>query len=120
MYRELRTERLLLRPLGGRQIGAVSVALDETRTEGELGWIFDRRWQKQGYAREAASAVSDFAVRELKLKKLIAQCDSRNLDSFRLMQRIGLVPEENLGERIYPKTGERAGEITCSRKFTPK
>lgn len=44
MYAELRTERLLLRPLGGRQIGAVSVALDETRTEGELGWIFDRRW----------------------------------------------------------------------------
>lgn len=54
MYRELRTERLLLRSLGGRQIGAVSVALDETRTE---------------------------------------------------------------GERIYPKTGERAGEITCSRTF---
>lgn len=40
--------------LGGRQIGAVSVALDETRRE---------------------------------------------------------------GERIYPKTGERAGEITCSRTF---
>lgn len=49
IYWELKTERLLLRPLG-----AVSVALDETRRE---------------------------------------------------------------GERIYPKTGERAGEITCSRTF---
>ena len=113
MYAELRTERLLLRPLGGRQIGAVSVALDKTRREGELGWIFDSRWQKRGYALEAASAVRDFAIRELKVKKLIAQCDCRNSDSFRLMQRIGMIPEESVGTRIYPKTGERAGEFTC-------
>lgn len=62
--------------------------------------------------------MRDFAIRELKVKKLIAQCDCRNLDSFRLMQRLGLIPEEAVGTRIYPKTGERAGEFTCSLMIT--
>lgn len=62
--------------------------------------------------------MRDLAIRELKVKKLIAQCDYRNLDSFRLMQRLGLIPEEAVGTRIYPKTGERAGEFTCSLTIT--
>ena len=41
----------------GRQIGAVSVALNGERTEGEMGWIINKNYWKMGIAYEAACAV---------------------------------------------------------------
>ena len=101
--------------LGGRQIGAVSVSLNNSRDIGELGWIINKRYWKMGYAYEAAQAVYDFAVRELKVEKLIAFCDARNLSSRGLMEKLGLRLESGDGERIYVKSGERARELTYSK-----
>ena len=50
--------------LDGEVIGAVSVALSEDRTEGEMGWILNRRYWGKGYTTEAALAVRNFAIRE--------------------------------------------------------
>lgn len=98
--------------LNGLHIGAVSIYLDETRENGELGWILNRKYQKMGYASEAARAVKDFALDVLSLKKLIAQCDYRNAPSYRLMEKIGLKLENNNGERYYSKRSETARELT--------
>ena len=51
--------------LDGVQFGAVGLYLNDSRTEGELGWILDRRYQGKGYALEGAKAVVDFAFREI-------------------------------------------------------
>lgn len=104
--------------LEAQLIGAVSVYLDETGSEGELGWILNKRYQKQGYAAEAALAVKEFAEKELGVVKLTAHCDARNHDSYRLMEKIGLHLESDNGSRTYPKSGETAREITCSCLFT--
>ncbi len=98
--------------LEGRQIGAVSVALNETRTEGEMGWIINKRYWHKGYAYEAACAVRDFALNTLKLPRIIAQCDYRNENSYRLMEKLGFILEDGKGTRTYPKTGETARELT--------
>lgn len=58
--------------LDGTVIGGVSVALTEDRTTAELGWIINRRYWKRGYATEAALAARDFALRELKLRRLFS------------------------------------------------
>ncbi len=100
--------------LGGAQIGAVSVALNEERTEGELAWIIDKRYWKKGYAAEAALALKDFAVSTLKLSKLTANCDYRNSGSYRLMEKIGLRLESDSGTRTYPRSGETVRELTYS------
>lgn len=100
--------------LDGRQIGAVSVALDESRQVGELGWIVHKDWQKQGYALEAAQAVRDFAVEQLKVKKLMATCDARNGPSYRLMEKLGLRREPGVTARQYYKRDEAAEELTYS------
>lgn len=98
----------------GRHIGAVSVAMNEARTEGEMGWIVNKKYWRQGLTYEAAVAVRDFALNVLKLTRLVAQCDTRNEASFRLMQKLGFILEVDKGIRTYPKTGEIACEYTCA------
>lgn len=100
--------------LNGVQIGAVSIYLDDNKEEGELGWVLNNKYQKMGYALEAAHAVKDFALNNLRLKKLIAKCDYRNVSSYRLMERIGLKLESDNGTRFYPKRNEVQKELTYS------
>lgn len=97
--------------LRGEQIGAVSIALDEQRKVGELGWIVNKRYWKTGVATEAALAVKEFALHTLGLHKLIANCDARNTNSYRLMQRLGMALESDSGQRYYEHSGETAQEL---------
>lgn len=100
--------------LNGKQIGAVSVYLDEQRTQGEIGWILKKEYWRQGYAAEAAMAVKDFAINELNVSKLVAHCDYRNAASYHVMEKIGLSLESDSGTRQYPKTLETAKELMYS------
>ena len=100
--------------LADNHIGGVSVSLDESRQIGELGWIIHKAYQCSGYATEAAIAVLDFAVNNLKVKKIIAHCDYRNEASIRVMQKIGLVLESTDGKRRYKDTEQDIQELMYS------
>ena len=74
--------------LDGKHIGAVSLS----RVDGdvyELGWILAKECQGNGYATEAARALVDLA-KSLGAKKLIAHCDTRNIASCRVMEKLGM------------------------------
>lgn len=98
--------------LDGIQIGEVFIYLSDDRTEGEIGWILDRRYWGRSYALEAAGAVRDFAFRELDLRRLTAQCDTRNGPSQRLMEKLGMTLLDDSGTRTYRKRDETAPELT--------
>lgn len=100
--------------LNNEQIGAISITLNEEKNVGEFGWIINKQYWKKGYATEAALAIKDFAIKELKVSKLIATCDSRNSNSYKLMEKIGLGLESDNGIRTYPKNGETAKELMYS------
>lgn len=100
--------------LDGKVIGDISILMNENRTEGELGWILDKSYWKQGYALEAALAMKEFAFKELNIPKLTACCDYRNKASYQLMEKIGLRLESDTGTRTYPKNGETAKELKYS------
>lgn len=74
----------------GEILGAVSIHLSEDLKEGEMGWISHKEYWGCGYITEAAKALMEFAIIELKVKKIIAHCDSRNIGSIRVMEKIGL------------------------------
>lgn len=74
----------------GIHIGAVSVYLSAEGTEGELGWILDRRHWRHDYATEAAEAVRDFATGALGVRRLVAHCDAENFASRRVMEKLGM------------------------------
>lgn len=104
--------------LAGRQIGAVSLYLEEEEPAGELGWILQKRYWRQGFATEAALAVREFA-RGLGLSRLTAHCDARNIASRRVMEKIGMMLEDDSGTRVYPNTGETARELLFGIALQP-
>jgi len=97
-------------------IGAVSIRLNEDKTEGEMGWIINKKYWGKGFATEAALAVKSFAVEQLKVKKLVAYCDCRNLQSARVMEKIGL-SFESKGQRRYSDERSLAFEYKYSCEF---
>ncbi len=56
----------------------------------ELGYRFVRRVWGRGVATEVAAAALDYGFRHLKLDRIVAVTDPRNLASQRVLQKIGL------------------------------
>ncbi len=104
--------------LDGLQIGAVSICLDETGTQGEIGWILNKKHWNKGYVTEAAEAIVDFARNDLKLEKIIAQCDWRNTPSAKVMEKLGMTLVDSNGQRTYAKRDETARELTYILELT--
>lgn len=99
--------------LGSRHIGSVSLTLDDARTEAELAWILHRDYWHNGYASEAATALRDFGLHELGLRRIFATCDARNAASAHVMERIGMVLEDGRGVRCNRcEPGVSARELT--------
>lgn len=88
-----------------KHIGVVSVRLNEDRTEGEFGWVINKKYWGQGFAKEAALAVKSFAVNQLRVKRLVATCDSRNISSAHVMEKIGLSFESEYERKYFDERG---------------
>jgi RimJ/RimL family protein N-acetyltransferase len=71
-------------------IGVVSLRINAAHRYGHLGGWVAADCRNQGYAAEAASAVMDYGFAELGLYRVGSQCFSRNLESARVMEKIGL------------------------------
>lgn len=74
-----------------KHIGAISLYLDESRTTGELGWIIHRDYWKRGIATEAAKALLTYSEDVLGVHHFIAHCDSENVASYRVMEKLGMM-----------------------------
>lgn len=70
----------------------------------ELGYVFNRTYQGQGYATESAKALLDYAFDELGARRIIAMCSPKNTASWRLLERLEFRREGLLLENIYFKT----------------
>jgi RimJ/RimL family protein N-acetyltransferase len=59
------------------------------RSEIELGWTFERAAWGNGFATEAALAARDWALREVRPRRLISLIHPENARSMRVAERIG-------------------------------
>jgi len=59
----------------------------------ELGYIFNPRYQKKGYASEASAALTDYAFANYQAHRIMARCDPANVASWKLLERIGFTRE---------------------------
>ncbi|MBQ4397301.1 MAG: GNAT family N-acetyltransferase [Clostridia bacterium] len=69
----------------------------------ELGFVFDDRWQRCGYATEASRAILNYAFGTLQKHRVIAGCDVRNVRSWKLMERLGMRREGAFRQSTYYK-----------------
>ena len=66
-----------------------------------LGFTLARPFWNQGYALEATTAVLDYLFGELKLHRMIADCDTDNSNSIRLLERLGFRREAHHCESYW-------------------
>ena len=85
-------------------IGVISLRMknDADRTA-NFGYAFNQRYWNQGYATEATRALFDVAFRLLNAHRVWASCDTRNIGSYRVMEKLGMRREAYLRKDVWQK-----------------
>jgi ribosomal-protein-alanine N-acetyltransferase len=71
----------------------------------EIGWVFGRAHQGQGYATEAARALMAHAFGGLGAHRVIATCQPENAASWRVAEKLGLRREAHFRAALYRAPG---------------
>lgn len=100
--------------LDGEHIGAVSIYINKDNDEGNLGWIINKKYWRNGYAEEAAKGLLNFSVQELGVRKFVAHCDSENMGSYRVMEKLGMSLFSKAQGRRNKSSEENREELTYS------
>jgi ribosomal-protein-alanine N-acetyltransferase len=67
--------------------------IDSENNLAELGYVLNPRYLHQGYATEAARSVIKFGFEELLLNRIEARFMEENIESLRVMERLGMTFE---------------------------
>ena len=85
-----------------RVIGNATLELDRgDPCNASFAYVLNRHYWGHGYATEAMRALFDFGFDQLKLHRLADACDTRNLASARVMEKLGLRREGHLRETFW-------------------
>lgn len=71
--------------------------VENGRNHPEVGlfWVIGTKYQRQGYAAEAAQGLIDFAFNTLNLARIIATTEYDNIASQSVMRKLGMMVENN-------------------------
>lgn len=76
---------------GGKLIGYATLNFTDPQwRQVNFSLGLNRKFQRQGYARETVAALLDFCFRGLKLHRVASWCDHRNAAGLRLWEKAGL------------------------------
>lgn len=89
----------------GQLIGNVYLA-EQDYQNWEVGYVFHFDFQKQGYATEAVRELIAWAFAEEHAQRIFAQCNPKNTNSWRLLERLGFQREGHLRKNIYFERSE--------------
>ncbi|PYE48313.1 GNAT family N-acetyltransferase [Paenibacillus barcinonensis] len=82
---------------------------DFEQARAEIGYDLARAYWGKGYAAEAVSALLDRGFNSLGLNRLEAKVDPRNVNSIRLLEKLGFTREGLLRAYEREETGAEAG-----------
>lgn len=71
-------------------IGLVSLDLHHEEVYQEISYQFLPHWWGRGYASEVVAVIIDFALNELHFSKVVAETQTANKDSCKLLERLGM------------------------------
>lgn len=77
----------------------------------EVGYVFNEKYWGKGYASESLRALMQHAFSSLNVRRIIAQCDPKNIRSWELLERVGMRREGNLIQNIFFFTDEKGNPI---------
>ncbi|MEA4832477.1 hypothetical protein SDC9_74469 [bioreactor metagenome] len=70
----------------------------------ELGYVFNLKYQGNGYATESGRAIINYAIQKYNARRIIAMCNPDNERSWKLLERLNMRREGHLKQNIYFKT----------------
>ena len=83
----------------GECIGQINSHISSKECDEEntmsLGWYFNPKYQKRGYATEAALAMINYMFNEVNLKKYKTSAAIPNIASWKLMEKLGFIRDKN-------------------------
>ncbi|MFP3985297.1 MAG: GNAT family N-acetyltransferase [Candidatus Bathyarchaeia archaeon] len=71
--------------------------------EGCIGYVLNRSFWGQGYATETVQGLLEFGFNQLKLHRIFATCDSENIASAHVLEKIGMQREGHFREHKRAK-----------------
>ncbi|MBQ8238841.1 MAG: GNAT family N-acetyltransferase [Oscillospiraceae bacterium] len=66
----------------------------------EIGFVFNSKYQHQGYARESCEKLIGLAF-AAGVHRIYAECDPENQSSWRLLERLGFSREAHLRQNVF-------------------
>lgn len=96
----------------GQVIGGIGYWVDE---EGHhcMDYDFNPAYGHRGYATEAGKALLKYMFEHMKLDAVYADCDTQNISSWKLMERLGFQRMQKLDNQSY-KNDEQGNPIIIS------
>lgn len=89
-------------------IGAVEINIRNVKNRnGEISYIINPNYWRNGYATEASRYLLQFGFTKLKLHRIFATCDPRNIASSKVLEKIGMKYEGRMRENLLIKDGWR-------------
>jgi ribosomal-protein-serine acetyltransferase len=83
----------------------------------EIGYWIDTRYSGKGYMIEAVRGIADFAVRELKARRIEIRCDSKNVKSRAIPERLNFALEGILKNDSLSVDGELRDTCVYAKVF---
>lgn len=80
---------------------------DFTNKIGEVAYIVNPDYWGKGIVTEVATLLIDFGFEELKLHRIYATCDPRNIGSLKVLGKVGMTMEGRTREDLLIKEGWR-------------
>ena len=83
----------------GKVIGNIYLGKRENNAL-EIGFVFNKDYWKQGYARESCEALIREAF-SIGIDRIIAYCDPENQNSWKLLERLGFTRTAHLEKNVF-------------------
>ncbi len=76
----------------------------------EIGYVFNKNYWRNGYAKESCKALIDNAFSE-GIHRIFAECDPKNPNSWKLLEKLGFQKEAYFRQNVYFWTKENGTPI---------
>lgn len=86
--------------------GEINIS-DSTNKVGEVSYIVHPEFWGKGIATEATNLLINFGFEVLKLHRIYATCDPRNIGSSNVLEKVGMTKEGRIRESLLIKDGWR-------------
>jgi RimJ/RimL family protein N-acetyltransferase len=81
------------------------VGLSPLGSEVEIGYAIEKKFQGRGYAAQAVAAMSEFAIRQFGLPKILAIVHRENITSCKVLERCGFSLVKETAGQLHDRKG---------------